>query len=59
MGQSTVTQKETGIGGVVLVLLLSGVFNVNNHSSSILVVSPSLEDITGILSYQATTILYH
>lgn len=59
MGQSTVTQKEIGIGGMVLVLILSGVFGVNNHSSSILGVSPPLEGITGILSHQATSILYH
>lgn len=59
MGQSTVTQKEIGFGGMVLVRILSGVFGVNNHSSSILGVSPPLEGITGILSYQATSILYH
>lgn len=59
MDQSTVTQKEIGIGGMVLVLILSGVFDVNNHSSSILGGSPPLEDITGILSYQAITFLYH
>lgn len=57
--QSTVTQKEVAIGGMVLVLILSEVFGVNNHGSFILGVSPPLEDITGILSYQATSILYH